>query len=306
MLEAVLSNGMGMLVAFKEKDVSRSGNLNASIFKDVLRELSPGLSFEDNDMMALKFQDPNTKEIQYEGVLKYFYKKAFQTSPTSSLMTTTTDLCHNNKTNGDNLSSKSSTAATVKEVDEYSSQLKLNDEKTAFLKPLPMVDTVQDNKSSPPKLTPPSPPIQEVLGRLSVFIMNRRAHVEELMQERDSSLSGVIPTRAFSEVLHSFTEIKLSRSERKILYDSFSQSGYVAYKEFLNLFTPPTRSSSQPTTSIPTIPTSEMASNSTKGSKGYGYMVECRYSLLFNDVNNRCYYCYHLLVRAEMLRSLFD
>ncbi len=233
-------------------------------------------------MVALKFQDPNTKDIQYEGVLKYFYKKASQTNPTSSLMTTTTNLCQNDKNNRDHLSSKSSTAATVKEMDEYSSQLKLNDEKTAVLEPPPMVDTVQDNKSSPSKLIPPpSPSVQEVLGRLSVFMTNRSVHVEALMQERDPSLSGVISTRAFSEILHSFTGIMLSRSERKILYDSFSQSGCVAYKEFLNFFTLPTRASSQPTTSMPA---SEMASKSAKGSKGYGHMVECRYSLLFNDI----------------------
>ncbi len=287
MLEAVLTNGIGMLAAFKEKDVSQSGNLSSSTFKDVLRKISPGVSSQEVHMVASKFEDPNTKEIQYEGVLKYFYKKASEMSLTFSLTTPAMEVCQKTTTSNNryhHASLKSSTStATVKDMVEYSSQLKLKDEKTGLLESPLMADRAEENELPPFKLKQPSSPVQEVLGRLSVFIMSRRAHVEALMQEKDPSLSGVIPTREFSEVLHTFTEIKLSRSERKVLYDSFSQSGCIAYTEFLNLLIiPPAESCSQPNTSMPA---GEMASKSIEGSKGY--------SLLFMLLVRLCLACVH-------------
>ncbi len=281
MLDAVLVHGMGMHAAFKEKDVSRSGNLNAILFKDALREASPGLALEDRDMVALKFQDPHTNEIDFEGVLKYFYKKASKISLKSPSTTSTMSLGPN-KNNREQHLSKMSTA-TDKGTDECSSRPTLNNERTVvltppppselsattaprieeaptLLTPLPTGDTVQD-KPLPFKFIPPLPPVEEVLDRLSIFMKNKWEHVEALMKEQDPYLAGVISTREFSEVLHSFTEIKLSRSERKILYDSFSQCGCVAYGEFLKRFT--AQQSSQATSTY----TIEMAStsNSTNG-----------------------------------------
>ncbi len=141
---------------------------------------------------------------------------------------------------------------------------------TTLLTPPPAGDEVQD-KSLPFKLIPPLPSVEEVLDRLSNFMKSRGKHVEALMKEQDPSLEGVIPTQAFSKVLHSFDEIKLSRSERKILCDSFSGCGRVAYGEFLKRFTV---LQSLQTSSMSTVEI-ETANNSIIG---YRSVVDFRFS----------------------------
>ncbi len=259
MLEVFMTNGMGLHAAFKEKDVKGCGNLKASIFKDVLRELSPGLTLEDREMVALRFKGPNTKEIDYEGLMTYLYKKTFRTNPKSSPMTNIMDLCPDKNNVEQHLLNVP--VATVKAMDKCRTKPGLGNERiveiltpppkisgtetprieraaTVHTPTSPPVDRIQDKETPLFNITPPLPPIQETLDRFSILIKDKRDQIEALMQEHDPSLAGVIPRCVFSQVLHSFTEIKLSRSERKIIYNSFSRSGCIAYGEFLNHFTP--------------------------------------------------------------------
>ncbi len=119
MIEAVFANGMGILVAFKEKDTSRSGNLSASTFKGALRDVSPpGLSLEDIDMVALIFQDPHTKDIDYERVLMHFYKKVASKTSLKSPSVTSTMKLNLNKNNREQNLSKISTTVKGKGTDE--------------------------------------------------------------------------------------------------------------------------------------------------------------------------------------------